>query len=391
MKNTTPEIVFLLSHPIQYFSPMMAGLSKEWGDKFEVWYCSDVGLKAHLDEGFGVQYQWDIPLLEGYKSRFFRNYSVRPSVASFFGLFNPTLILSLLQNRPKILIVHGWGYSTHIFAILLAYVFGINIWLRAETPLNQEEMKTGFIQKMKRSLLKYGLFSIIDKFLYIGSRNKAFFKQLGAKEEQLIFTPYAVDNTNFYVGSKTDKLKLKKILGISTETPIVLFCGKLINKKRPDLLLQSSVLLKSIPHAILFVGAGEMQSELESFAEKNKLLVRFIGFKNQSELPSIYAGSDIFVLPSTIGETWGLVVNEAMASGLPVVVSDTTGCSPDLVSKGKNGFIFNDGDENSLAEALHPLIVDEEIRKTFGHVSKEIIDQYSIPVIVQNMIKAETR
>lgn len=386
--GSRPEIVFLLSHPIQYFSPMLAGLSEVWGDDFEVWYCSDSGLKAHLDEGFGVKYEWDIPLLEGYHSRFFKNFSLKPSVTRFSGLFNPGLIIQLLKTRPKILIIHGWGYPTHLLAILTASIIGTKIWLRAETPLNQEEMKTGFLQNLKRSLLKFAVFNRASKFLFIGSRNKAFFKQFGAKEEQLIFTPYAVDNSRFHQGTNDEKTSWKSGLNISEATPVILFCGKLISKKRPDLLLEASLKIKAIPHVIVFAGDGELRNELELFAKSNNLPVRFLGFKNQTELPAIYACSDMFVLPSTVGETWGLVVNEAMASGLPVIVSDTTGCSVDLVAEGKNGYTFPDGNAEKLAEKLTLLLKDHSVRASFSQESLKRIEAYSIPVIVKNLTKA---
>ncbi|MCA0446051.1 MAG: glycosyltransferase family 4 protein [Bacteroidetes bacterium] len=387
MKSKKPKIVFILSHPIQYFSPMMAGLASVWGDRFEVWYCSDVGLKSHHDSGFGVKYQWDIPLLDGYKSRFFKNFSPRPSVSGFSGLFNPGLILHLIKTRPEILIIHGWGYPTHLLAIFAAWFTGTKIWLRAETPLNQEEMKTGFLQKFKKILLKVTVFNRVSRFLFIGSRNKAFFKNFGATEDQLIFTPYAVDNNRFHCGTDAEKRDWKKENQISSDLPIILFCGKLISKKRPDLLLQASLILKSIPHVILFAGDGEMKASLEDFAMKNRLNVRFSGFKNQTELPSIYAGSDIFVLPSTHGETWGLVVNEAMAAGLPVIVSDTTGCSADLVEEGKNGFTFPDGNAEKLAEVLERLLTNSNIRASFSSESIKKIQAYSIPVIVANLTK----
>lgn len=388
MSKKKPEIVFLLSHPIQYFSPMLAGLANVWGDDFEVWYCSDSGLKVHLDEGFGVKYEWDIPLLEGYRSRFFKNLSFKPSVTRFSGLFNPGLVFHLIKTRPKVLIIHGWGYPTHLLAILMASIIGTKIWLRAETPLNQEEMKTGFLQNFKRSLLKIAVFNRASKFLFIGSRNKAFFKQFGAKEEQLIFTPYSVDNTRFYQGTSEEKKIWKASLNIPEATPVVLFCGKLIPKKRPEFLLEASLKIKDIPHVIVFAGDGDLRDELELFAKTHNLPVRFLGFKNQTELPSIYACSDIFVLPSTIGETWGLVVNEAMASALPVIVSDTTGCSVDLVEEGKNGYTFPDGNAEKLAEKLTLLLKDHSARASFSQESLKKIETYSIPVIVKNLTKA---
>ncbi len=385
----TPQIVFLLSHPIQYFSPMLADLAGTWGDRFEVWYCSDAGLKAHHDSEFGVTYQWDIPLLEGYASRFFPNRSPKPSVSAFSGLFNPGLIAEIFRRKPEILILHGWGYPTHILAILAARLTGTRVWLRAETPANQENMKTGFRQNLKKFLLRQFIFRQADRFLFIGSRNRLFFEQFGARPEQLIFTPYAVDHRNFHPGTEEVKAAWKSAQNIPENHVTVLFCGKLIHKKRPDLLLEASRLLSDLPHTLVIAGDGEMKPALTEFAEAHSLSVRFLGFQNQTQIPAVYAGCDLFVLPSTLGETWGLVVNEAMASGLPVITSDTTGCSADLVETGVNGDVFPDGNAQALAACLRPFLMDPELRRSAGRASLDRISGYTIGVITQNLTGAE--
>jgi glycosyltransferase involved in cell wall biosynthesis len=81
----------------------------------------------------------------------------------------------------------------------------------------------------------------------------------------------------------------------------------------------------------------------------------FLGFRNQSELPAIYAAADVLVLPSDRQETWGLVINEAMAAGLPVIASDAVGCVPDLIAPGVTGDRFPPGDVKALAAALKGL------------------------------------
>jgi glycosyltransferase involved in cell wall biosynthesis len=108
--------------------------------------------------------------------------------------------------------------------------------------------------------------------------------------------------------------------------------------------------------------------------------VHFLPFLNQKKLPTIYADSDLLVLPSK-SETWGLVVNEAMASGLPVIVSDKVGCAADLVLNGKNGFIFESGNLHSLVNCLSLVIKDSNVSSQMGESSRQIIKQYNFEAI----------
>ena len=105
---------------------------------------------------------------------------------------------------------------------------------------------------------------------------------------------------------------------------------------------------------VVFVGSGELENELRALAMREDVRVHFAGFKNQSELPACYAAADALVLPSD-NETWGLVVNEAMACGTPAIVSNAVGCAPDMIDEGKTGFTFPAGDADALAERLAKL------------------------------------
>jgi glycosyltransferase involved in cell wall biosynthesis len=127
----------------------------------------------------------------------------------------------------------------------------------------------------------------------------------------------------------------------------------------------------------LRVGTGEMEQELRAQAAALGMdNVVFAGFINQSELPSIYAASDIFVLPAE-DEPWGLIVNEVMCAGVPVVAADEVGCVRDLVQDGVNGYHMKAGDVGSLAKALQTLVGDEPLRRRMGAASLSIIRGWS--------------
>src|SRR5262249_3744220 len=148
--------------------------------------------------------------------------------------------------------------------------------------------------------------------------------------------PYFVDNERF--AATADRLgparaALRARWSIPTDATAFLFCGKLVAKKRPlDLLNALGTAAASGAHVhALVVGDGELMGEVRALAASQRIPATMCGFLNQSEIAQAYVAADCLVLPSDSGETWGLVVNEAMACGLPAIVSDRVGCGPDLV------------------------------------------------------------
>jgi hypothetical protein len=135
------KIIFINSHPIQYFAPLYKYLNQQ-GINTSCWYCSTETLAGHRDLQFNAEVKWDIPVLEGYTHRFFKNYSWKPSFYNgFFGLINPGLLTALLRQPPSVIIVHGWAYLTNVLVLILGRLAGHTVCLRAETPLNQELLK----------------------------------------------------------------------------------------------------------------------------------------------------------------------------------------------------------------------------------------------------------
>jgi len=355
------KVVFINSHPIQYFAPLYKYLNEQ-SLPTSCWYCSDENVKGHLDRQFGTTVAWDVPLLGGYLYRFFKNYSLKPSLYNgFFGLFNPGMIRALFKEPKSIVVVHGWAYMTHILVLIFARLAGHTVCLRGESPLNQELLKSKKIILVKRLLLQQFLFRWVHYFLYIGSQNKAFYTYYGVAEDKLLFTPYAVDNDRFKQAAKEllpNKSLLRRELGLPTESKIILYTAKFIDKKRPMDLLRAYFQLDVDKKCLVMVGEGELRTEIENFINDNKLAnVHLPGFINQSEIVKYYAVADVFVLCSGEGETWGLSVNEAMNFNLPVVVSEMAGCAHDLVQFGVNGFVFKCGNVRVLANQINQALV----------------------------------
>lgn len=385
------KFIFLLSHPIQYFSPLFQLMAKDSEIDLLVLYCSDENVRGHIDKGFGVKVKWDIPLLEGYNYKFLKNNSWKPSIFNgFFGLINLQIFKALKNERGNFLIIHGWNYFTHILSIIFGKLYGLRISIRGDNPYGQEMLKSKKLLFLKRILLGKLLFKFIDYFLYVGKQNKEFYKYYGVPDIKLKFTPHAVDNDRYraeYEKNKDKKPELRKELGLPADKKVILFSGKYISKKRPMDLLQAYHSLKDEKTALVFLGDGELRKELEEYISKHNLKdVYLTGFKNQSEVGKYFAAADIFVLPSGVGETWGLVVNEAMNFCLPIIASDLVGCNDDLVLEKVNGFIFPNSEINTLKTDLETLTRDQQLVDLFGSASLRIIKEYNYSTIIRNLL-----
>lgn len=380
-------IIFVNSHPIQYFAPMYKYMNEQ-GVKTKAWYCSDESVIGVRDNEFGVKVKWDVPILDGYECRFFKNYSWKPSHANgFFGLINLGMIKQLFKEPKSLVVVHGWHYCTLFLIILLGKLKGHTICLRSETPQKQEMLKTSWKQKAKKSCLKHIVFPRIHYFLFIGEQNYLFYKSYGLTEKRLIFCPYAIDNARFKAESKRFKTclpRLKENMGIPADDKVILFVAKYIEKKNPIDLLRAFKQMATPNCWLIMVGEGGLRMEMEQFIERNKLEhVILTGFVNQSSIPAYYAISDVFVMCSGIGETWGLSVNEAMNFNLPLIVSDLTGCADNLVIDGQNGYVFPTGNVEELTEKLRQVIIER--RLTWNITSESLIDKYSYSTILKNI------
>lgn len=380
------RFIFLLSHPIQYFSPLFQLMAKDTDFDLLVFYCSDENVKGHIDNGFGVEVKWDIPLLEGYSNKFLKNNSWKPSIFNgFFGLINLEIFKALKNERGSYLIVHGWNYFTHFSAIIYGKMVGLKVCIRGDNPFNQEIKKSKKILILKRILLGKFLFRFIDYFLYVGKQNKEFYMYYGVSENKLIFTPHAVDNDRFraeYEKYKDKKPELRKELGLPIDKKIILMTGKYIEVKRPLDLLKAYNLLNDERTALVLLGDGKLRKEMEQYINKEDLKnVYLTGFKNQSEISKYYSAADIFVLPSE-SETWGLVVNEAMNFHLPVILSDMVGCTDDLLEFQNTGIIFKVSNVEDLTLKLQKLNSNDQLIKEFGNNSLKKIENYSYTNII---------
>jgi glycosyltransferase involved in cell wall biosynthesis len=379
---TIKKIAILNYHPVQYFAPLYEILTKK-NLNINVIYTSKQGIFNGLDRDFNQKFKWDIDLLKGYSYKFLDENSILNKYYEIWKIIK--------NGKYDAIWVHGYSHLTHIFSILIAKCYGIPVLIRGETHLGLTKSKIRWY--LHKKFLKI-FFKNIDRLLAIGSKNYQYYVSLGIAQEKIFLTPYSVDNKRFSGEGLTDEqLKnIRKRYEINCDDMIVLFSSKFTERKRAIDLLKAVKLLKekniSVNYTVLMVGQGEEYSNLEDFVLKNKLEnVKFLGFRNQAELPDIYAISDIFVLPS-MNEPWGLVVNEAMCSASAIIVTDEVGCSSDLVRDGQNGYIYSAGSVPGLTECLEKIISDKEKVRQFRRESKKIINEWGYEQTSQGLINA---
>ncbi|HEY3797721.1 MAG TPA: glycosyltransferase family 4 protein [Caulobacteraceae bacterium] len=372
------RIAFLNTHPIQYFAPLYAYLNAANDLSVTALYLSDYSIRGGADRAFGREVKWDIDLLAGYDARFIDGAARRGEPQGFFSMLAPALWGEVRAGRFDALIVHGHTPAAVLLAVAAARASGTPVFTRGETHLGLA--RSGLKSALRRPIMG-AYYSRLAGALAIGSANRAFYRAMGVPERRIFSAPYTVDNTRFSQAARLsadERRQGRAALGVDDDRPIVLFAAKFTPRKRPDDLIRAAALLRQGGEHfhLAMVGSGEMEAQLRRDASEHGLDVSFPGFVNQAALPSVYAASDVFVLPSD-NEPWGLAVNEAMCAGLPVVLSEEIGCVPDLVRDGVNGAVFRAGDVAALADALRPIIRDPARRRCMGAASREIIAHWS--------------
>lgn len=391
MSRSVRTLVFINSHPIQYFGPLYERITREETARFDlrVLYLSDETIRGYEDREFGRRVAWDVPLLDGYAHRFVPNNARRPALYNgFFGLLNWGLV-GELRRLPKgsIVVSHGWAYASNVLGLWAARACGHTVCLRGDNPHSHERFKPGWKRAVRWLFLKLLVFSVTDYWLYVGEQNRRLYKSLGVPDHRLIFVPHAVDNDRFRAQAAEYgplRAPAKAKLGL-TGRRVILYVGKLIPKKRPmDLLLAYDILRRRMPDlALVYVGDGPLRAVLEDYISRQQLTdVRITGFVNQTDMGRYYALGDVLAMVSGAGETWGLAVNEAMNFALPLVLSDLTGCADDLVRPGRNGLVFPTGDVGALADALQTVLESETIR---GRASAERVRAYSYDTLIAGL------
>jgi glycosyltransferase involved in cell wall biosynthesis len=352
------RVLILSTHVVQYGAPMYRLLSRDPRLDVLVAYCSMQGAEPGMDPEFGMEIQWDEPLMEGYSWVHVPNKSVRPGLGRFFGLWNPGLWKVVREGGFDAVVIYtGYMYASFWISVLAAKSKGIPVLISIDTttlqPRDHKLWKAWIKPFVVRRVLR-----VPDAIMAASVAAKRLALRLGIPESRLIVIRSGVDKEPWAARAKnSDPAAIRACWGVPAEAPVVLYCAKLQPWKKPLDLLHAFAKANAPGAYLVFAGEGPQRAELE--AESASLgiseRVRVLGFVNASHLPGYYRASDLFVLPSEY-DPCPLVVCEAMFCGLPVILSDAVLGRLEMIHPGESGYIYPSGDVDALAAILNNVL-----------------------------------
>ena len=384
------RLLVVASHVVQYSSPIFQKLAQDPRLEIVVAYCSMQGAQTGVDPGFGVQVSWDTPLLEGYPWVYVPNRAPRPGMGRFFGLFNPGLWTIVGEGKFDAVLVSGYFYASAWIAILAAKWHGVPILFTTDGhSLRTWATQSLWKQRFKKYIVRHIL--ALGEIVLAGSSGTVEYVQsLGLARERIVLVRNVVDNAWWISrAAEVDRDAVRGTWKIPVPATVVLFCAKLQPWKGPQDLLEAFA-RANVPNSYLvFVGDGPLRTSIEQRAHVLGMSerVRILGFVNQTQLPYMYAASDLLVLPS-LYEPFGFVVNEAMLCGCPAAVSDRVGAKYDLVRHGETGYVFPAGNVDALAAILCDVLVDSTKRSRMGAAARKRMETWSPREYTDDLVRA---
>ena len=357
-------------------------------------YASSAGTRD-ADEGYGRPVIRDEGMTDGYEAVFLRRAPLNPAVLddqSFFAFRDLDIFRAIVTGRYDVLWLMGYAYLSLVLAAIAQIATGRHVIFGE----NQTLLDAGSRPYWRRLAKNLGLNVLLTRGvgLYSGTENYNWFRHYGVRPERLFLSPYCVDNARLV---ETDlklrpfKNELRSKLGIPSDSgPVVLCVSRLIPKKQPLFLLEAfKRARRQVRCSLLIVGSGELEGELRAAIREQQVSdVVLAGFMDQSQVGEAYVCADIFALPSARYETWGVVINEAMNFGLPILASDKVGSATDLVVHGKNGYVVSSRDPGDLANRIVELVRSATTRARFGEASRRLVSAWGVDAAASGVLEA---
>jgi len=341
-----------------------------------------------LAETDAAMRQWRV-----YKDEIRFSYQVLPSWRWRSGkssfLINHGLWPALNQLSPEVIICGGYNYAASWEALLWARRHGAEFILWSESNRQDARAERAWVESLKAYFV-----SRCDRFVVPGKTSFEYLSFLGSPEASIFTAPNAVDNAFFAAEAENVKTRAREFRDkLELPSRFILFVGRLVPEKGVFDLLEAYAKLDSGLRSevgLVFAGDGVSRDELAQGAKRIKPgTVCFPGFAQREDLAALYALAEALVLP-THSDPWGLVVNEAMACGLPIIVSSVAGCAADLVEDGWNGYIVPPRSSEKLSVAIASLLHHADVKQRMSARSLERIQNYSPQACADGLAAAAT-
>ena len=360
-----------------YRIPLFEGLANHPFIDLFVYFC----VKTHKER------KWDVLESDRY------NYEILSGIilevtGSIHYHINPSIISKLIKGKCDVVIIGGSTDFTTQAAFITSKL------LKTPTILWSEgiESAQSLLGKVINPLTKY-IVRNVDAIIVPGTMSRDFHIKMGATPEKIFIAPNIVNNEMFIQKSskfKKEKERFKQELNIQNEK-IILFVGQLIKRKGVEYLIKAYKSLKGEYNdvCLVIIGDGVLKKELEEICIKEDIKdVHFTGWVPEEQKIIYYSIAELFVLP-TLKDVWGLVINEAMDCGLPVISTKAAGCVRDMIIPGENGFIVDVANVDQLCLVMKKIILDEELAKKMGEKSLEIVESgFSLDKMVDGFTSA---
>ncbi len=365
------RLAIVATHPVQYYAPLYRALARRAELAITVLFAHRPS-PAEQGVGFGVPFAWDTDLTGGYPHVWMQE---GPSALSEVGA-------RIRRGDFDVVLVQGWNARVYWDAIRSCWARRLPVLVRGDSQLRDDAA----IWKRLAKRAAYPLF--VHRFaacVSVGTRSEAYFRYYGAR--RIVRSPHFVDNAAFAGGAAGARRSAREAWHIAPDDFVALFAGKLIARKRaPDLI--RAMARARVPGAVLIAGDGAERRACERLGRTLGVRVVVAGFLNQRAIPRAYAAADVLVLPSARRETWGLVVNEAMACGVPALVSEAAGCVDDLIIPGETGECFPPGDVDRLAALLRAAATDRETLRRMGDAARAHVARFSAEAAAAGVVEA---
>lgn len=397
MPENKYKIAIIAPVPFYYHTPLYRKLNDSNEIDLIIYYCSDETLSGiDIKKMYGTNSRiiTEDNLLSGYKHKFIRNFSFQPSYLKWpFGLMNFGVWQEIKKNKYDIVILQSWSNITWWVAFLACLVFKTPVFFMTDANILSYASRPTWKKKIKEVILGKILFKKASGFFVAGKANAQFYRYYGVPEKKLVSLPFSWGYEELLEKeekSERDRDQLRAGFNIAKDDFVILYVGRLSEEKSPLDILDAYDNIKSEKKKLFIVGSGPLTKQFERRIEELGVKqVYLMGFQPREKTFDFYKASNILVLPSR-DETWGIVVNEALCFGLPVIASNRVAAAVEFIKNDYNGFIYDFGDTNQIARYIERFIeLDPEKRMLFSKRAKEEIRHWVEDINAsQQIIKA---
>ena len=347
------RLTAVLTHPVQYVSPWFRHIAASCPELDLTVLYAALPTPAQQAVGFGTPFAWDVPLTDGYRFQVCADGAGKSFDSDrFLGLDVPRIGDRIRETRPDVVLIAGWHSAMQVRALRACRRLAIPVLYRGDSTLFSGPR--GAVRPLWALKSRYMLRQF-DGYLAVGACADEYLRTFGAPDPLITRSPHCVDNERFWSGAEALRTSGRRpaeraALHIEEDDFVVFFSGKFQPRKRPLDAVRAAARLGART-VLMTAGDGPLAEDAQAEARRLGVRLAWRGFLNQTEMPRALAISDAVLVPSA-WESWGLAVNEALAAGVPCVVTNRVACAPDLIADAVTGFVVEPGDSEGMAVRL---------------------------------------